>query len=185
MKSEKIQLLTLEYGGIYGKSHSERILRLIESIGENMEYNRDVVWTAAFLHDWGGYTKWKLDGTEHTERSGEVARAFLLTEGYPEAFVNHVVECILNHHNGKEDKSVEAKLLSDADALDFLGTIGVLRDFATKLRDMRAAYETSQRRREKLSQILFFDTSKKIAEDRMQRMDRIYTEFEEESFGSF
>ena len=48
-------------------------------------------------------------------------------------------------------------LLSDADILDFLGVVGVMRDFSKNFKDMRKAYKTIQGRREKLPGMLCLD----------------------------
>lgn len=185
MEKEKIECLTEEYGGQYGINHMKRILHIINIIGEGFEYDYDVVWMAACLHDWGGYTKWQISGVDHALRSKQVAEDFLKNAGYDEIFINHVLECIALHHSGRQDKSLEAKLISDADAIDFLGVIGVLRDFSTKPRELRKAYETSKGRKEKLVSVICLDRSRGIIEERMKRMERLFAEFEEETFGYY
>ena len=78
----------------------------------------DAVWVAAHLHDWGAYTPWAQKGVDHTERSLQVAEAFLTEKGYPEAFKKLVLECIEFHHGVGSDRSTEALLMRDADSLD-------------------------------------------------------------------
>ena len=48
----------------------------------------------------------------------------------PAAWTNLVLEAIEFHHGGAEGRSIEAMLLSDADALDSLGVLGILKEFA-------------------------------------------------------
>ncbi len=55
----KISGLTEEYGGQWGMNHTKRLLRLISIIGEGLHYNHEAVTIAAYLHDWGGYSKWE------------------------------------------------------------------------------------------------------------------------------
>ncbi|MCR4402953.1 MAG: HD domain-containing protein [Firmicutes bacterium] len=185
MDKEEIMRLTEEYGGKYGLNHSKRILHIVSLIAGDQEYDRDVVWTSAFLHDWGSYSPWKVDGIDHAMRSKQVAEGFLTKAGCDEGFIGRVLECIELHHSGTPDKSIEAKLLSDADAIDYLGVVGVLRDFSTKPRDLRKAYESVESRKERLKSILFFEESKAMAAERIRRAERILSEFVEESFGCF
>lgn len=96
-----------------------------------------------------------------------------------------VLECIEHHHSGDSDRSLEAILLRDADVLDFLGVVGVLRDFSKNPRDLRKGYETVRKRREKLPQILFLKESKELATERIKQMDELLAEFEADSFGYF
>ena len=79
----------------------------------------------------------------------------------------------------------EAILLSDADMLDFLGVVGVLRHFSKNPRDLRKGYEATKRRREKLPQMLCLDRSKEIAAKRIMEMDEVLAGFENDSFGYF
>jgi len=121
--------LTEQYGGQWGINHTRRLLHLISLIGEGQSYNTDTLWVAAYLHDWGGYAPWLQKGVDHVVRSKQVADTFLTEKGYPEEFKRLILECIEFHHSAGSDRSIEALLLRDADALDFLGVIGVLRDF--------------------------------------------------------
>jgi uncharacterized protein len=161
------------------------LLRLISTIGEGQEYDSDAVWLAAHLHDWGGYARWAQPGVDHALRSKQIAETFLAQQGYPRDLVELVLECIEHHHSGDPDRSIEAILLSDADALDFLGVVGVLRDFSKNPRDLRKGYEAAKKRREKLPQMLCLDKSKDMAAKRIAEMDEVLASFESDSFGYF
>ncbi|RPJ20107.1 MAG: HD domain-containing protein, partial [Planctomycetaceae bacterium] len=123
--------LTEEHGGQWGLNHTRRLLHLVSHIGEGQAYNADAVWVAAHLHDWGAYAPWAQKGVDHVVRSLQVADTFLTEKGYPEDFKRLVLECIEYHHGtGSDDRSTEALLMRDADVLDFLGVVGILRDFS-------------------------------------------------------
>lgn len=185
MDKDKIIQLTEEYGGEYGLNHTRRLLNIISLISERMNYNKEVLWVSAYLHDWGGYPKWAQSGIDHAIRSKQVAEDFLNSEGYEKSFINHVLECIEYHHGSNEVRSVESQLLIDADAIDFLGTVGILREFSTKPRELRKAVESAKSRMEKNKKVIKFEQSKKIVEQRIKRAERLLFEFEEESFGIF
>ena len=182
---DEIVRLTEEYGGEWAINHTRRLLDLISLIGEGQYYNADAVWLAAHLHDWGGYAKWAQPGVNHAVRSREVAETFLTEKGYPEDLIELVLECIEHHHSGDPDRSIEAILLSDADALDFLGVVGILRDFSKNPRDLKKGYEAAKKRREKIPQMLCLGKSKKIAAKRIGEMDQVLASFEADSFGYF
>ena len=77
------------------------------------------------------------------------------------------------------------KLLSDADGIDYLGVVGLLREFSTKPRELRKAYESSKARINKIKNNICLEKSKEIVESRIKEMEDIYTKFEKDTFGIF
>ena len=182
---DELVRLTGEYGGAWGLEHTRRLLRLVEIIGQGCDYDADVVWVAAHLHDWGGYKPWAQPGVDHAQRSGEVAAEFLAAHDVPADFAARVLECIVHHHSPDPARSLEAILLCDADALDFLGAVGAARDFSKHARDLRAGYEAIRKRRQALPDKLILPLSQVLVVDRLQTMDALLTGFEQETFGCF
>ena len=182
---DEIVRLTEEYGGAWGLEHTRRLLRLVEVIGQGCEYDADVLWVAAHLHDWGGYAPWVQPGVDHAQRSGEVAAEFLAARGVPADFTAHVLECITHHHSPDPGRSLEAILLCDADALDFLGVVGSVRDFSKNARDLRAGYEATRKRRAALPGKLILPAAQALAAERLPTMDALLAAFEQETFGCF
>ena len=72
-----------------------------------------------------------------------------------------------------------------SDAIDFLGVVGVLRDFSKKPNDLRTAYEIVKKRRNNLPKRLILEKSCKMAEGRVKLMDQLLIEFDYETFGIF
>jgi uncharacterized protein len=182
---EEIARLTEAYGGQWGINHTRRLLQLISLIGEGCTYDADVVWLAAHLHDWGAYSHWAQEGVDHAARSTQVAGPFLREKGFSEGVVAAVLECIENHHKAGDGWKIEALLLRDADALDFLGVIGVLRDFSKKPGDLRKGYDTVVRRKEQLEKVICLKKAKEIAAERIRETEQILASFREESFGYY
>jgi HD superfamily phosphodiesterase len=195
MDRKEIVRLTRQYGGDWALSHTRRLLKLIALIGEGLDYDRDLVWVAAHLHDWGTFPEWAKKGVNHSLRGKQVARDYLKNNGSPKAWVDKVVQCIEFHHGGGEELCLEAILLRDADALDGLGLMGLLAEFAMIPCDaagdyscpvgmaMRGAYERAKIRRENNPCLLSLEKSKEIARKRMAEMDRLFSRLEQESFG--
>ena len=182
---DEIARLTEEHGGTWGINHTRRLLHLVDEIGKGLTYNSEVVWIAAHLHDWGAYAHWAEKGVDHVQRSGQVAEGFLTERGCPDDLKALILECIALHHTGGADRSLEATLLRDADALDFLGAVGVLRDFSKNPRDLRTACEQVRKRRERVPAMLHLERAKIMGAERVKVMDALLEEFEAESFGCF
>ncbi len=182
---DEIVRLTEAYGGQWGINHTRRLLHLISIISEGQNYDSEVVWIAAHLHDWGGYSKWQQAGVDHALRSKQVVEAFWAERDYPQELLQPILECIELHHSGDPGRRIEAILLSDADALDFLGVVGVLRDFSKKPSELRKAYEVTQGRKEKLPRLICLDKAKVMAEKRLRDMDELLSLFEQDTFGYF
>jgi uncharacterized protein len=152
-------------------------------IGEGQAHNADALWVAAHLHDWGGYAQWAQPGVDHALRSRQVAEAFLAERNYLPDDAKLILDCIEFHHSDNSARGLEVQLLSDADALDFLGVVGVLRDFSKNPKDLRQAYDISRRRRAKLPGMLCLAKSKEIAAQRLADMDDLFARLETDSFG--
>jgi HD superfamily phosphodiesterase len=181
----EIARLTEEYGGAWGINHTRRLLSLIAEIGGGLEYNAEAVWIAAHLHDWGAYAPWAQKDKDHVTRSKEVAGEYLTAHACPADLKAVILECVALHHTAGSDFSLEATLLRDADALDFLGVVGVLRDFSKNPRDLRAAFEQVRQRRETIPPLLQLKRAQVLGARRVQQMDTLLEEFQAESFGCF
>jgi uncharacterized protein len=182
---DEIQRLTEERGGVWGINHTRRLLQLVEQIGQGLDYNQEAIWIAAHLHDWGAYAPWAQKGVDHVVRSGQVAEEYLTAHNCPPDLKALILECIALHHKAGSDRSPEATLLRDADGLDFLGVVGVLRDFSKNPRDLRAAYEQVKKRRLAVPPMLYLDRARTMAEKRIHEMDALLKQFEAGSFGFF
>jgi uncharacterized protein len=182
-----IARLTEEHGGAWAIEHTRRLLRLTRSLAGNEPYDEEVVWLAAHLHDWGAYPPWAKPGMDHVEASLTAVGPFLADRGCPESTRSRVLECIALHHSDAvpAESTREAILLHDADALDFLGAVGILRDFSKNPRELRKGYESAVKRRGKLPQTLVLEGSVKIAEQRLRDMDAFLAAFVADSFGCF
>lgn len=185
MDRDEIARLTEEHGGVWGINHTHRLLKLVEQISSGMDYDREAVWIAAHLHDWGAYAPWAQKGVDHVERSVQVADEYLEQHGCAPEQKALILECIALHHKPGSDRSLEAALLRDADALDFLGVVGVLRDVSKNPRDLRAAWEQVRKRRLNVPPMLQLDSAKSIGEKRLHDMDALLQQWETDSFGCF
>ena len=89
----------------------------------------DVLICACLLHDIGRSEQFADPGVCHAQAGGEKAYRFLRENGYEEAFATHVRDCVASHRyrENNRPKTLEAKILFDADKLDAAGATGIAR----------------------------------------------------------
>lgn len=123
--SELVKLL-MPPDPVHGIEHVERVVRMACRIASNYEtVDREVLLLSAYLHDIG-----RLSSPDnHAVRSASIVRHILEMLGYPKDKIEKVVDTVLSHSYslGYAAMSTEAKILSDADKLDALGAIGLVR----------------------------------------------------------
>src|SRR3954470_4928940 len=191
---KKIAALTAEHGGDYSLHHAQRLIRLVEVIADGAEYDAEAIWLAAHMHDWGTLPKWSRGEINHTQRSRQLAEEHLRKLKCPAGVLQKVLEAIEFHHGGADERCIEAVLLRDADALDGMGAMGLLREFASIPTEtagcytlpagwgMRGAYERSLLRMENNPRMLRLAKSKEIAREKAREMQSILNSLERESF---
>jgi uncharacterized protein len=126
--------------------HQPRLYALTRLIGQGLSYDDDVVYAAAWLHDLGVFIGHRPENPDQLSAWDNVAYAMkqapaaLHQAGFPEAKVVQVVEAIRTHQPHLTPASLEGTILRDADILEQLGAIGILRIVAKIGRDTR--YQT-------------------------------------------
>lgn len=115
----------------HGRSHIERVVRMGLEIGRQEGANLDVIELAAILHDIFEYKEshGEPEGFRHEIEGAKEARRILQRLALPEPLIDSVAHCIAAHRKrtGTAPETIEAKCLFDADKLDCLGAVGVLR----------------------------------------------------------
>ena len=123
--------------------HQPRLYALTRLVGEGLRYDDDVVYAAAFLHDLGVFIGHRpedpqqLTGWDHVRYAVEHAPAILRDAGFPEEKIAPALRAIETHQPHDEPDSLEGVVLRDADILEQLGAIGILRAVAKVGRDTR------------------------------------------------
>lgn len=109
--------------------HVYRVLSnaLMLSEGENIDV--DVLITACLLHDIGRKEQNANSQLCHAQVGAKKAKQLLIGLGKDLEFIEKVTHCILTHRFRKNNmpKTMEAKILFDADKLDVTGAIGIAR----------------------------------------------------------
>jgi uncharacterized protein len=183
----KVESLTIEYGGPWIFNHVQRVLNLIKIIGENINYDEEATWYATYLHDWGACPQFNPEKVElrHELRSRRVAETILSDCELSDSTKNIIFEAIENHdyRTCNHINYIETTLLREADFLDFLGTIGIAREFARGPKDLKICYEQVIARRDGVINKLTLPKAKRIAEIRVVKMNEFLELLTKESFG--
>lgn len=123
---------------VHDFAHVLRVLALAERLAVSEGADREIVRTAALLHDISRVDDSNFDNdfvlqveaeTDHAVLAARAARHIL--QGRDTAFVDAVAHAIEAHRfrNSIEPQTIEAKVLFDADKLDAIGAVGVARAF--------------------------------------------------------
>ena len=136
---------------VHSFRHVMRVYRIAEKLAIAEGADLEIVHTAALLHDSRGSAPGKKNGERagHHIASANFAGEVLTEKGWSSEKIQAVQHCIRAHRfRGGEDKpkTLEAKVLFDADKLDVLGAIGAARTIAYSALEGQPAYaEPSER----------------------------------------
>lgn len=161
-----------------GYGHCYRVYHLARELEQ--EYDDDILYAACFLHD----IVTGSNDDKMYEESANKAEQLLHEVGFPAEKINSVRECIMTHFPGKNPKLREAQLLHDANLIDSLGAIGVMRlsigaFFWYHYKSLKQVVELIKDFRNK-AQYLIFPKSKELAKTKIEFMDKLLEEVEEE-----
>jgi HD superfamily phosphodiesterase len=179
--------LTQHVGEDWAVAHARRLIDLVKQINMNIPYDSHVMELAVYMHDWGAFPVYIQKGVEHAIRSREVVEVEILSHlDLTPTQKNILLETIELHdyRDMRPTQSSEALLLREADMLEFLGMIGMARDFARGPRNVEACYKRILSRRDDIQGRFTIPCAQEIAQVRIERMDQCLRWLEEESFGA-
>jgi uncharacterized protein len=112
----------------HGWEHVDRVYTLALQIAEQEGANRFIVGTAALMHDLGRTTG-QHTAVHHADISVTLASELLTSHVLPAHVQDAILHAIAAHSysRGIEPMTLEARVVRDADRLDALGAIGILR----------------------------------------------------------
>jgi len=116
----------------WGYSHSARDYVLAQEMArdDGVVLDDDVLFAAAYLHDMAAFPTWAAKDVDHADRAADTVDTILKGSGFPERKLEAVRLAIRTHMFDRDPKTPEALYLHDADALDWLGAVGVARVMA-------------------------------------------------------
>ena len=116
----------------WGYSHSVRDYALARQLAaaDQVKLDDDVLFAAAYLHDMAAFKPWEDPKVDHADAAADLVSSTLQDTGFPMGKVDAVRAAIRTHMFDREPRSPESIYLHDADALDWLGAIGIARVMA-------------------------------------------------------
>ncbi len=172
--------------------HTMRVYKNAETIGRSEGTDMQILLPAVLLHDLVVYPKESAKSSRSSDDSAALAKKILQNYGYHQGQINKICYCIRTHSYSKRvvPRSLEGKILQDADRLDALGAIGIARTFSVggsenrtfynpddpfcssdrNLDDRQWALDHFQTKLLKLEEIMHTETAKKIARERTRFM---------------
>ena len=126
-------------------SHQARLYSLACQLAGDRSYDDDVVFASAWMHDLGVFVGHRpedptaLADWDHVAYVMREAPSILSRLGFPPEKIPAVIEAIRTHQPTADPTTFEAVLLRDADILEQLGAVGVLRTVCKTGRDTRFA----------------------------------------------
>jgi uncharacterized protein len=172
--------------------HQPRLYELTLKIGAGLVYDDDVVFAATWLHDVGVFIGHRPDDPKLLEAWNNVTYALEITPGllaglgFPADKIEAVCECIRTHQPHFEPTTIEATILRDADMLEQLGAVGILRTISKVGRDTRFATFSQavvplQRSLEQLPPLLRLPVTRALAEARIATLQTFLQAVDEEA----
>jgi uncharacterized protein len=170
--------------GSHGFDHVGRVTALCVRIGGAEGADMAVLVPAALLHDIARPLEKEL-GIPHEKEGARMAEEYLSSIGYDASAIPAIAAAIRTHRfrSAEMPKSLEARVLSDADKLDAVGAVGIARTFmragehGTTIEDGIAHFHEKLLR---LKGLMYTETGRQIAEERhvflQQFLDRLAEE---------
>jgi HD superfamily phosphodiesterase len=179
--------MTMQVGEDWAVAHAKRLIELVKQISADIPYDAHVMELATYMHDWGAFPKYIQKDVEHAVRSRQVVESDILLRLPLTADQKKTLLETIELHDYRDmrpTKSNEALLLREADMLEFLGMIGMARDFARGPKNVEACYKRILSRRNDIQGRFTLPRAKEIAQVRLERMEISLGWLEEESFGA-
>lgn len=113
--------------------HVERMTTWCQRIGPARGADMEALVAGALLHDVGVV----IDRKTHYEAGRSRAGDILRQAGFPDEKIPAAIHVLESHsrYGGPEPKTVEAQVGQDADAIEYIGAIGILRALVRGLKD--------------------------------------------------
>ena len=125
-------------------NHIMRVCKNAQKLCKKEKANQKIVQSAALLHDIISYPKSDKRSKLSSQKSADEAKKILKKLNFTSEEIQIVSDAIHDHSfsRGKTPKTLEGKILQDADRLDALGAIGIARVFAVGGSEKRPFYNS-------------------------------------------
>jgi uncharacterized protein len=110
-------------------AHINRVVATCKSLSATEGADVEIVLAAAILHDVVNLPKNHPERLQASQMAAEKSKSMMSDSGFSEMEINRIATVITEHSYslGKKPSSVESAILQDADKLDAIGAIGIMR----------------------------------------------------------
>lgn len=114
-----------------GWKHCQRVYHLAKELSQHLSLDDEILYVSSMLHDTGKYPIYALPNVDHALRSKGIAMNFLKSYKFEQDRLNKILEAIEFHmYYSEPGNSDEAVYMRDANILDNLGNIGIMKIFS-------------------------------------------------------
>ena len=134
----------MKHDSAHDFNHTMRVYKNAQKLCKKEKANEKLVLSAALLHDIISYPKSDKRSNISSQKSSEESKKILKKLGFTSEEIYIISEAIHDHSfsRGKIPKTLEGKILQDADRLDAIGAIGIARVFTVGGSEKRSLYNT-------------------------------------------
>ena len=176
-------------------SHQVRLYRLASDVAKVQPHDDDVIYAAAWMHDLGVFIGHRPLDPAALATWDWVAYAMAKTPlllqrfGFPNAKITAVIEAIRTHLPSSVPTTFEGQVLHDADILEQLGAVAILRTVSKIGRDTRFilfsdALRVLKNNTEELPSKLLLETARQMAAPKLQSLKAFLASAEAEASGA-
>jgi uncharacterized protein len=114
-----------------GWKHCQRVYHLAKELSQHLSLDEEILYVSSMLHDTGKYPMYALPNVDHALRSKGIAMNLLKNYHLDQDKLSKILEAIEFHmYYSEPGNSDEAVYVRDANILDNLGNIGLMKLFS-------------------------------------------------------
>ncbi len=114
-----------------GWKHCQRVYHLAKELSQHLILDDEIFYVSSMLHDVGKYPVYALPNVDHALRSKGIAMNLLKNYRLEQERLSKILEAIESHmYYSEPGNSDEAVYMRDANILDNLGNIGLMKIFS-------------------------------------------------------
>lgn len=153
---------------LHRREHVHNVVKMCKILAKEEKADFRICKTAALLHDIEKNKK-----GDHAKLGADISRKFLRCLKLDENIIEHICYAIYRHNKGLPNKTIESRVVHDADNLEAIGPSGFLRHFMwaviTKKMDFNQSIKDAVKEHEKFYNWLQTKTAKRIGKQRIKQ----------------
>lgn len=158
--------------------HTKQTVRLAIALAkkENADIEKCVV--SAWLHDIAKYQE--KDNIDHGDEGAKIARSFLIGLNFPKKDAEEISYAIKQHNKNGYKKTIESKIIWDADKLQGIGAYGLLRIYGFYIsegKNQEEAYRLSLKEQSIFLKNFYTPAAKKIAKEKISFLESFCSDY--------